>query len=71
MEAKKNRYLCSIKSFFGAATFFEIKAADKAEALVKAREHARTHIEWGGNYDSRTVAVIKKLQKKEKKNDAN
>ncbi len=61
---KKNLYRCSIKSFFGSTTYFEVEATDKADALMKARDHARTHIEWGGNYDSRSVTVIKKLQKK-------
>ena len=41
-----------------------IEATDKADALVKAREYARINIEWGGNYDSRSVQVVKKLQRK-------
>lgn len=63
----KNLYQCSIKSFFGSPTYFNIEATDKADALVKARKYARINIEWGGNYDSRSVAVIKKIQKKKEK----
>jgi hypothetical protein len=60
----KNLYRCSIKSFFGSLTYFNIEATDKADALVKAKEYARVNIEWGGNYDSRSVQVVKKLQMK-------
>ena len=64
MENKVNRYQCSINHFAGAKVLFEVEATDKADALVKAREHARKNIQWGGNYLENTVRVIKKIQKK-------
>lgn len=66
METKMNRYQCSINHFTGAKTLFEVEAADKASALIAAKEYAHKHIQWGGNFFENTIKVIKKIQKKEK-----
>lgn len=59
---RKNLYQCSINHYTGAKTLFEVEAADKADALAKARDYAHKHIQWGGNYFEDTVKVIKKIQ---------
>ena len=67
MEVKPNRYQCSINHFTGSKVLFEVEAVDKTDALEKAKEHARKHIQWGGNYLENTIKVIMKIQKKKEK----
>lgn len=59
-----NKYLMSINHYSGATEHFEVEAANKADAVEKAKTYVRnnTHF-WGGNYYEDTIKCIKKIQK--------
>lgn len=63
-----NCYKTSINHYSGAVEFFEIEAADKTDALAKAKDYVRKcgHF-WGGNYYENTIKCVKKIQKKRSK----
>lgn len=59
-----NKYLMSINHFSRSRELFEIEAANKAEAVEKAKQDARKNPHyWGGNWNFDSIKCIKKIQK--------
>ena len=58
-----NLYLMGIERFFIGEVTFKIEAENKTEAMEKGRKHMEMN-SYGGNYNARTLRVVKKLQKK-------
>ena len=60
-----NIYLMEIHRFFGGSDQFKVVAEDKADAIIKAREHMRLNPHfWCGNHMKDTLRVVKKLKDK-------
>ena len=58
-----NKYVVAIYHYFRGYQHFTVEAANKADALEKAKEEARRY--GGGNYNINDSKVVKKLQKSE------
>lgn len=60
-----NHYLIGVKKYFGGEETFEVEAYDRTDAGFKAQDILKTDPVYcvGGNYDIRTIRIIKKLQK--------
>lgn len=57
-----HKYLMEIRHFFLGYEPFIVEAENKVEALVVAKEYAKNHINWGGNYDMKSIRCVKKLK---------
>ena len=60
-----NIYLMEIHRFFGGSDQFKVVATDKADAIIKAREHMQLNPHfWCGNHMKDTLRVVKKTKDK-------
>ena len=58
-----HKYLMEIRHFFRGNEQFVIEAENKADALVKAKEHVDTDPHFfGGNYDKDIIKCVKKMK---------
>lgn len=57
-----HKYLMEIRHFFLGYEQFTVEADSKSEALIVAKDYAERHINWGGNYDMKSIRCVKKLK---------